>query len=32
MIRIEKSIDIIRDKNVNLHGLHLYICTVDGLI
>jgi hypothetical protein len=32
MIRIEKLIDIIRDKNINLYGLHLYFSTVEGLI
>jgi hypothetical protein len=32
MIRMEKLIDIIRDKNINLHGLHLYFSIVDRLI
>jgi hypothetical protein len=28
-IRMEKYI---RDKNINLHGLHIYFSTVEGLI
>jgi hypothetical protein len=32
MIRMEKLIDIIRDKNINLHGLYIYFSTVEGLI
>jgi hypothetical protein len=32
MIRMEKLIDIIRDKNINLNGLHLYFPTVKRLI
>jgi hypothetical protein len=32
MIRMEKIIDIFMDKNINLHGLHLYFSTVHGLI
>jgi hypothetical protein len=32
MIRMEKLIDIIRDKNINLHRLHLYFYIVEGLI
>jgi hypothetical protein len=31
-IWLEKLIDIIRVKNINLHGLHLYFSTVEGLI
>jgi hypothetical protein len=31
-IRMEKLIDIIMNKNINLHGLHFYFSTVDGLI
>jgi hypothetical protein len=31
-IRMEKLIDINMDKNINLHRLHLYFSTVDGLI
>jgi hypothetical protein len=27
MIRMEKLTDIIRDKNINLHGLYLYFRT-----
>jgi hypothetical protein len=27
---MEKLIDIIRNKNINLHGLHPYISTVGG--
>jgi hypothetical protein len=32
MIRMRKIIDIIRDKNINLHELHLYFSTIEGLI
>jgi hypothetical protein len=32
MIRMEKRIDIIRDKNINLHGLRLYFSIVEGVI
>jgi hypothetical protein len=32
MIRILKLIDIIRDKNINLYGLHLYFSIVERLI
>jgi hypothetical protein len=32
MSRIKKLIDIIRDKNINLYGLHLYFSIDDGLI
>jgi hypothetical protein len=32
MIRIENLTYIIRDKNINLHELHLYFSTVDELI
>jgi hypothetical protein len=32
MIRMEKLIDIIRDKNINLHRLHPYFSTFEGLI
>jgi hypothetical protein len=29
---MEKLIDIIRDKYINLHRLHLYFSAVEGLI
>jgi hypothetical protein len=32
MIRIKKLIDIIRDKNINLYGLHVYFSIAEGLI
>jgi hypothetical protein len=32
MIRMEKIIDIIRDQNIILHGLHLYFSIVERLI
>jgi hypothetical protein len=32
MTRMEKLTDIIRYKNINLHGLHLYFSTVKWLI
>jgi hypothetical protein len=32
MIRMEKIIDVIRDKNINLHWLHLYFSIAGGLI
>jgi hypothetical protein len=31
MIRMKKLIDIIRDKNINLHRLHLYFSIIEGL-
>jgi hypothetical protein len=32
MIRMKKLIDIIRDKNINLYGLHLYFYSIEGII
>jgi hypothetical protein len=32
MIRIEKLIYIIRDKNINLYGLYLYFSTIEEMI
>jgi hypothetical protein len=29
---MEKLIDILKDKNINLYALHLYLSIVDGLI